>query len=438
MEKITAVIVAGGEGTRIAGIAEGRPKSLMPIGGRSVLSRHLDLIGKSGIASHVYVVTSGLSKTIEEALSAEFAETDNVSVIAEPSPLGSAGYLGEILRTAEGPVLIVFGDVVNNLSFSELLKFHRDRGADATVVVRMTDHPEDSDLVEVNPQNCVERILLKPHTNVQQKESLGITGVFMISDAIYREIAEGFKDLVRDVIAPAVNGGRRVFALWSCSYFKDIGTPKRYAQANLDWRLGKIDQSVPIARRRAAFIDRDGTIIEFEHRMGRIEDVKLRPGVARAIRKINESGALAIVVTNQPAIAHGTCSLEDVERANDYIESELRTQGASLDGWYVCPHHPTSQSISRRLAYCVECTCRKPQPGLVERAMQSFQIDMTRSAVFGDSWRDQQLAKRVGAAAYIVNSSETASVEKTVIHESLTEAVDLWLASDTLAWRASS
>jgi mannose-1-phosphate guanylyltransferase / phosphomannomutase len=437
MEKVTAVIVAGGKGTRIASIAEGRPKSLMPIGGRSVLSRHLDLIRKSEIASHVYVVTSGRSEAIEEALSAEFAETDNVCIITEPNPLGSAGYLGEILGTAEGPVLILFGDVLSNLSFNEVLKFHRDRSADATVVVRTTDHPEDSDLVEVNLQNCVERILLKPHTQMPQKDALGITGVFMLSDSIYREIHGGFKDLVRDVIAPGVNSGRRVFALRSCCYFKDIGTPERYAQANLDWRSGKIDQSVPIARRRAAFIDRDGTIIEFKRRIGGIEDVELRPGVARAIRKVNESGALAIVVTNQPAIAHGTCSLEEVERINEYIESRLRTHGASLDGWYVCPHHPTSQSISRRLDYCVECSCRKPKPGLVERAMEGFEIDIARSAVFGDSWRDQQLAKHVGAGVYIVNSSETVSVEKAVVYDSLAEAVDLWLTSPSLGQRAS-
>jgi mannose-1-phosphate guanylyltransferase / phosphomannomutase len=432
MHKLTAVIVAGGKGTRIASIAEGRPKSLMPIGGRSVLSRHLDLIKKSATVGHVYVVTNGRAAAVEEALTAEFADTYNVSIVVEPKPLGSAGYLGKILKTEDGPVLILLGDVLSNLNFDELLEFHCARCADATVVVRTTDHPEDSDLVDVNSQNCVERIFIKPHTNWPQKETLGITGVFVISDSIYREIDCHFKDLVKDVIAPAVSGGRRVFALKSSSYFKDIGTPERYAQASLDWRLGRIDQSIPMSHRRAAFIDRDGTIIEFRRKIGRIEDIDLRPGVAKAIRTINESGALAIVVTNQPAIAHGDCSLAEVAHANQHIERLLRAQGASLDGWYVCPHHPASQSISRQLAFCVECTCRKPKTGLVETAMRDFLIDITRSAVFGDSWRDQQLAKHVGMFAFIVNSSETKSIEGTVVYESLTEAVHTWLRSSPL------
>jgi D-glycero-D-manno-heptose 1,7-bisphosphate phosphatase len=141
----------------------------------------------------------------------------------------------------------------------------------------------------------------------------------------------------------------------------------------------------------AAFLDRDGLILEFVPRLANIEDVKLREGVSSAIAMLNEMGYWVFVVTNQPHIASSELSVMQLDLIHSYMASLLVMQKAKIDKIYYCPH--TSKD---------KCNCRKPLTGMLEQASNEFSIDLKNSFMVGDTWRDVDCAKKFGVKAYAV------------------------------------
>lgn len=146
------------------------------------------------------------------------------------------------------------------------------------------------------------------------------------------------------------------------------------------------------------FLDRDGTIIEEVGYVNHLDRVRLYPWSAEAIRKLNQAGVWVIVVTNQSGVARGHFTEDLVRQVHEKIGRELARCGAHVDGFYYCPHHPSA----RLPDYRVECRCRKPATGLLERAAKEFSIDLRESAVVGDSYRDMELGFNAGARTILV------------------------------------
>jgi len=134
-------------------------------------------------------------------------------------------------------------------------------------------------------------------------------------------------------------------------------------------------------KKRAVFLDRDGTVnIEKDH-LYRIADWEWMSGAIEAIKGFNEMGLLVIVITNQSGIARGLYTKEDVIMLHCYVDTLLAAAGARIDAYYFCPHHPDYGEIRK-------CLCRKPQPGLLLKAQQDFDIDMENSFMIGDKYSD--------------------------------------------------
>jgi D-glycero-D-manno-heptose 1,7-bisphosphate phosphatase len=153
--------------------------------------------------------------------------------------------------------------------------------------------------------------------------------------------------------------------------------------------------------RRAVFLDRDGTVNREVSYLRRMEDLRLLPGVRSGIRLLNNRGIPVVVVTNQSGIARGYFEEAFVERVHCEIARRLaRGDGARVDAWYYCPHHPTAG----RGPYTRPCDCRKPAPGLILRACRELGVDAAASVVVGDSLRDLELAWNVGATAVLVET----------------------------------
>jgi D-glycero-D-manno-heptose 1,7-bisphosphate phosphatase len=150
---------------------------------------------------------------------------------------------------------------------------------------------------------------------------------------------------------------------------------------------------------RAIFLDRDGTL-NFDHGwIASPSKIELLPGAAEAVRDINEAGFLAVLVTNQPVIARGECTEAEVAAIHHRLEFLLAESGARLDAIYYCPHHPDAGS---------RCGCRKPAPGLLERAARDLNIDIARAWMIGDSERDLGAAAAFGIPAALVASNQQA------------------------------
>ena len=153
-------------------------------------------------------------------------------------------------------------------------------------------------------------------------------------------------------------------------------------------------------RHAAVFLDRDGTINEEVGYLDRLELLRLVPGAAEAIRLINESGMKAVVVTNQSGVARGLFDESFVDAVHRRLRDMLALEGASLDGLYFCPHHPTEG----RGEYLRSCDCRKPAPGLLLRAAEELSLDPERSTMIGDTLKDIEAAARIGARGILVRT----------------------------------
>jgi D-glycero-D-manno-heptose 1,7-bisphosphate phosphatase len=153
-----------------------------------------------------------------------------------------------------------------------------------------------------------------------------------------------------------------------------------------------------VGHRPAVFIDRDGTLTEEVGYVNHPSRLRLLPRSAEAIRRLNAAGVAAVVVTNQAGIARGYFSAEVLRATNDALVAQLEDAGAHLDGIYVCPHHPTEGVPPYRVA----CECRKPAPGLLERAAAELDLDLAASTMVGDKASDLVPARSVGAGAVLV------------------------------------
>lgn len=162
------------------------------------------------------------------------------------------------------------------------------------------------------------------------------------------------------------------------------------------------------ALRGAAFLDRDGTIIEDVDYISRPEDVRLILGAATAIAALNDAGIPVIVVSNQSGIDRGYFTYDAYERVQSRIEDVLRENGARLDATYICPHTPDRNP---------PCLCRKPRIELFETAARDHNVDLTRSWYVGDRWRDVEPAQTLGGTGRLVRARSTPAEELARAHE---------------------
>ena len=153
----------------------------------------------------------------------------------------------------------------------------------------------------------------------------------------------------------------------------------------------------------AVFLDRDGTIMEDAHYIKSPDQVRLIPGAAAAVKKINDAKVPAIVITNQSGIARGIFKPEDYEAVRSHFESLLHAEGAHIDASYFCPHHPSVTD---------PCHCRKPATGMFEDALRDFGLDAANVAYVGDRWRDVVASKKLGGRGIMISSHMTTDEDR--------------------------
>jgi len=188
----------------------------------------------------------------------------------------------------------------------------------------------------------------------------------------------------------------------------------------------------------AVFLDRDGTINEEVGYLDSLDKFKIIPSAYEAIRLINESGMKAVVISNQAGVARGFFTEDFVKITHEHLQTALCQEGAYIDNFYHCPHHPT-EGIE---PYRQDCNCRKPAPGMLLRAAEDLNIDLTRSYLVGDRFRDMEAAKKAGVKGVLVKTGygqellqddgpdkETAESKPDYIAADILEAVK-WILKD--------
>jgi len=390
-----AVILAGGKGTRMASRFGDLPKPMIMVGGIAVLEHQLRLLERYGCKG-IIILTEHRSEVIEEHVSSR-ASAAGITVIREKNPLGTAGAVKAVQGALAGDFILIYGDVMMDLDLGRLVEFHRAGAAIATLVVHPNDHPFDSDLVECAADGSVTAFHPKPHDDGKFYPNLVSAGVCVLSGSILDHIADGNKlDFGRDVFPALLLSGGKICCYRTAEYLKDMGTPERLEEVERDWRTGKIARLSRAHRRKAVFLDRDGVIVRERGHISDPDMLELVPGAGAAIRKLNDSDYLAVVVTNQPVVARGECTLGGLSLIHNKLETLLGRERAKLDAIYFCPHHPDSGYPGEVVELKKRCQCRKPGTGMIRRAVEDFNIDLAASFIIGDSFRDIECGKSAG------------------------------------------
>ncbi|MCL4691771.1 MAG: HAD-IIIA family hydrolase, partial [Candidatus Hydrogenedentes bacterium] len=396
-----AVIIAGGKGTRIRSVTgDALPKALLPVAGLPIIFRQFQLLKRYGF-SEVVVTAGHLAPVLSDACARESKRLGlRVQVVVENQPMGTGGGLPLARRyLGEESFLVVCGDIAVDMDLERLAKCHRDAGAGATVVVHPNDHPQTSDLVVVDDSGYIREFLPRGTRASRDHRNLVIGSLYVLSPRIFDFIHPNAKhDLNNEILPRMVAGGAKVLAYNTPEYLRDVGTPERLALVERDIATGRMERLNWGNKRPAVFFDRDGVLIEDAGERGVTspDEVVLLPGAAEAVRAVNAAGWLAVVISNQPGVAKGFLTFEELDRITGRLEMELGYEGAWLDRVYYCPHHPESGFEGERPELKVTCDCRKPAPGLLLRAAEDLPIDLPASVFIGDTARDVGVARAVG------------------------------------------
>ena len=431
------VIMAGGKGTRIASVVNDVPKPMIKIGGKPILEHQIDNLKSCGL-NDIVLVIGHLGDKIREYFGDGSKFGVHITYFVEDHPLGTAGALFQMPQLTED-FLLLCGDVMIDVDFNRFIAFHKEHRAWASLMAHPNGHPYDSSLLvtEIVPPQTLGGMPLDTHRVIRwmNKEDNRLyyknrvnAGIEIISPELLRETMRTFVprhpetpdkiDLDRDVLKPNIGSGR-IYAYDTPEYVKDMGTPDRFYETEKDLKEGRVHSRNLKNKQKAIFLDRDGVINRMAGFITKPEQFELIPGVAEAIKAVNQSGYLAIVVTNQPVIARGDCTFEELQTIHDKMETELGKVGAFVDAGYVCPHHTDKGFRGERPEYKCKCDCRKPRPGLLFQAAEDFNIDLSESYMIGDSDRDVEAGKNAGVKTSIKIDGNTEGVLMNVVYSIL-------------------
>ena len=390
------VIIAGGRGTRIASVNNEIPKAMIPVNGKPVLEYQVELAKRYGFTEFIFVI-GHLGNVIKEYFGDGSKWEVSIVYYHEEIPLGTAGAIPAIRHLLTEDFFMFYGDTIMDIALDEMLRFHEEHQSEATLFVHPNDHPYDSDIVEIDNDNRLVQLHLKPHPTNFVSRNLVNASLFILSPRVIDYIPKGQNvNFEKHIFPKCLADGMRMYGYISAEYIKDMGTPDRYEEVCWDVISGKVARLNKKYPRAAVFLDRDGVINKEVKFLYKVEQLELIPGVAEAIRLINQKGYLVIVVTNQPVIARNMCSIKDLEAIHAALETLLGNEHAYLDAIYYCPHHPDSGYPEERKEYKIVCTCRKPKPGMILQAAKDWNIDLSQSYMIGDSETDIQAGKNAG------------------------------------------
>lgn len=371
-----AIILAGGFGTRLKPCVDDLPKPLAPIGGRAFLEYLLDYLYVNGV--HRAIISTGyMAEKIETAIGNRYRGM-TVDYCREDTPLGTGGAIKKALGMSREPyAAVINGDTFYDVDLFEMCRVHSESGCPITMAAKMLKNVERSGFIETSDGK-----LCGFREKGVQGEGLINGGIYIINknalDLIENEKFSFEKQVLETIQMPV-----KVFE--SDTYFIDIGIPEEFARANSQTEMLKSRR-----KRRAVFLDRDGTVNVDTGHLYRVEDFEFLPDADKAIARFKKKGYLVIIITNQAGIAKNLYTADDVDRLHGHIDSLLmREHSVVADGYYYCPHHP--QAVLGE--YRSECSCRKPEAGLILKAVSDFasigaEITLEESVAVGNRRSD--------------------------------------------------
>jgi mannose-1-phosphate guanylyltransferase len=407
--QVSALLLAGGVGSRLRPLTDSIPKCLVEIAGRPLLGYWIDRLIEAQI-HEARVNTHALADQVRAFIDRVNIEGPLRLVEShEPELLGSAGTVraNADLADAADQIVIIYADNLSNIDLRPLLDFHRSHGDPFTMVLFHAPNPRACGIAELDADGLVTSFKEKPE---QPTSDLANAGLYVVDAALYREIANrGGFDIGFDVLPQLV--GRMRGWVWG-GYHLDIGTLSALDQAREDapkvFAVRRADEAGP---HPAVFLDRDGTVIKFVHYLSKPDEVELLADAAESLTRLKMEGLPCVIVTNQSAIGRGMITEAELHQIHAEMNRQLAARGVSLDGIYYCPEVPSGGDPT-----VVEHPSRKPGPGMLLQAAEDLGLDIGRSWMVGDQETDVLAGLNAGCRSIQVGSARS-------VHPQVVEAM---------------
>lgn len=384
------VILLGGLGTRLGALTADTPKPLLPVGGLPFVEVLIAEARRRGftkfllLAGHrAEVVTDYIDSTdVRGRFGAE------VEIAIEPTPLGTGGALVNALPLLDETFLLINGDTWFDFNWLDLAARTLAHGSAVGMALRLVEKPDRYETIVLDGP----RIAAFRPRGAGLERALINGGVYVMGRSAVETLA--CPSSVEADLLPRLVAEGRVTGIAYEGFFIDIGIPETYADAQV---------SVPARRRRpAVFLDRDGVLNVDTGYPHLPADITWIPGAKEAVKRFNDLGFYAFVVTNQAGIARGYYPEEDVAALHAWMGEELRAIGASIDDWRYCPFHPEG-TVAR---YMGAHPWRKPEPGMILDLLAHWPVDAQASLLIGDKVSDLQAATAAGIAGHLFTGGD--------------------------------
>jgi D,D-heptose 1,7-bisphosphate phosphatase len=387
-----AAILVGGKGTRLGDLSRNCPKPMQDVGGKPFLEYIIWNLKRYGISKIILLVGHQASVIVDHfGDGAGFGI--KIAYAFEDQPLGTGGALRAAAHLLDDTFLFMNGDTIFDFNYDDLAVLTQASSALLGLGLRKVDDAARFGNVRLEGNKVA---------SFAEKAGVGAGlingGVAVVKKEALALFPEGVCSLEQDILPSMVSSGYVCGKQYE-GFFIDIGLPETLADAA---------QSVPRWKKKdVLFLDRDGVLNRNLGYVATPDRFQWIDGAVAAVKSMNDVGVLVIIVTNQAGIARGYYSEAEFEDFMLWINAELRMSGAHLDGWYFCPHHPEQGVPPYR---CV-CDCRKPEPGMLIKAMHDWEVDPSRALLLGDSATDISAAERSGIEAILYSETNGPLVE---------------------------
>jgi mannose-1-phosphate guanylyltransferase / phosphomannomutase len=409
-----AVILCGGKGTRLGADFSHLPKPLVPVDGVPLLDRILGTVAAAGV-SEVLLAAGHLGHLIAERYQQHNPWGLTIRTHIEQTPLGTAGCLLEVADQLDGHFVLLYGDVFLDFDLGALIRLHEQSLPDATVLVRQSDHPADSDLVDVETTTGEVRAFLPKATRdpAGLYRNWGNAAVYCCSRRLLESIPQGrSSDIATDVFpALLLSGGRiRAHALEDTGYVKDMGTPARLVEVERYWRRRQQARAAAGSpgKIKAVILDRDGVIVENREPLAEVAEIVLLPGALEGLKALNEAGITCLVATNQPWIARGLLTEAQLAAVHEALRIMVAQAGGKISDIAHSPYHPETHHGEGIPALRRSSECRKPRPGMLFELMEKHGISPAETVMTGDSRADIIAGKNAGVRTILIGRDPAA------------------------------
>jgi histidinol-phosphate phosphatase family domain/HAD-superfamily hydrolase, subfamily IIIA len=429
------VILAGGKGTRLKEYTDAFPKPMINILDKTVLEYQFENLKKFNLTDIILCI-GYLGDKIVEYYGDGKKFGVNIQYVLEKVPMGTGGALNDLKNIIDEDFILLFGDIIFDLDWKRFIDFHKAQNGLGTFLVHPNSHPYDSDLMLLDDKLKIKEISYKNSRRGYYKNIVK-SGIHIFKKEILNFVEEGRKqDLEKHIISKALENDNIIYAYKTSEYVKDMGTYERLQSVEKDLLNNILEKKALYSKQKCIFLDRDGTINKLKGLLYKIEDFELESNSAEAIKLINNSGFLCIMITNQPVIARNLCTIEELDSIHKKMETLLGEKGAYLDDIYYCPHHPDGGYDGENKEYKIKCHCRKPDIGMIDETVKKYNIDIENSYIIGDTTIDIKTGINTGLHTVLVKTGEAGNDGKfkyaipEIVADNLYEAVKLILQKE--------